>query len=62
MRSCHVIFQKLWVDRSVAHATYTPKSTIRVLYFKHHVIGEAWPADSDSTLKEGAKGEGIVKV
>jgi len=44
------------------HRLRIPESTIRVLYFKHHVIGEAWPADSDSILKEGAEGEGKVTV
>ena len=46
----------------VALATYTPESTIRVLYFLHHATGEVWPADSDSTLKEGAEREGKVKM
>ena len=47
----------------MAHATYTPVSTVRVLYFKHHVTGEAWPADSDSTLnfKGGSRRGGESK-
>ena len=58
MRSFHVIFQKLWVDRC-------GYATIRVVYFKHHVTGEAWPADSDSTLnfkggsRRGGESEGV---
>ena len=40
---------------------YTPVSTIRVLYFKHHVTGEAWPDASDLTLREqcGGDSEGV---
>ena len=53
-----MIFQKLWVDRC-------GYATIRVVYFKHHVTGEAWPADSDSTLnfkggsRRGGKSKGV---
>ena len=51
-----MIFQKLWVDRC-------GYATIRVVYFKHHVTGEAWPADSDSTLnfKGGSRRGGESK-
>ena len=53
-----MIFQKLWVDRC-------GYATIRVVYFKHHVTGEAWPADSDSTLnfkgesRRGGESKGV---
>ena len=38
-----MIFQKLWVTD-----VDTPPYVLYIL--KHHVTGEAWPADSDSTL------------
>ena len=51
-----MIFQKLWAD-------ICGYATIRVVYVKHHVTGEAWPADSDSTLnfKGGSRRGGESK-
>ena len=30
---------------------------LRVIYFEHHVTGEAWPAESDLTLREQRGGD-----
>ena len=55
MRSFHVIFQKLWVDRC------TPPYVLYIL--NTTVSGEARPADSDSTLnfKGGSRRGGESK-